>query len=176
MTLKRDGLGVMMRKGLCALRLASALLLIVPALPALAADDVLRFVQDSPNGAIVAVVNGAVAPCAGSPIFPLGAPSVGRLGNEFAIVSPFVILDPPVCPSPAQPYEVRADLGIVPDGRYTAVWTAESLQARAAFAVDGGVLQASVAPTVPALDPSALSALMACLALFGAVARRRVAA
>lgn len=132
-----------------------------------AADDHARFVQ-APSGLISATLVGAVDPCNGSVIFPMGTPSVDSNGNEFDITSPFAIADPPGCPTPPQPYEVSATLGTLADGTYTVVWTAGPLIVRGEFSVAAGVLDVPAAP-VPTLDDSSMLVL---IALLGVAASR----
>ena len=135
------------------------------ALSAQAAGDRIRFTQ-APSGTISAVLAGAVDPCAGSVIFPMGVPSVSVNGHEFDITSLFVIADPPGCPSPPQPYEITASLGTLADGHYTVVWTIGPLIVRGAFDVTSGLLQLS-ANTVPTLTAPALLVLLTMIALAG---------
>ena len=124
-----------------------------------AAGDSIRFRQD-PSGAISAILAGTVDPCSGSLLFPLGPPSIVRSGNEYAIVSPFAILDPLACPSPAQAYEVTALLGNLADGHYVVAWSIGPAQVRATFDVRSGLLQAATIP-IPALDLPLLVVLFA---------------
>jgi hypothetical protein len=140
-------------------------------LPVHAVGDSIRFTQAG-SGAISAILDGLVEPCAGSVIFPMGVPSVGVNGNEFDITSFFVILDPAGCPSPPQPYEVTASLGTLVDGHYTVVWTIGPLIVRGAFDVSAGVLQFT-ANSVPTLTPFALTVLFAMIALAGVALRRQ---
>jgi len=138
-----------------------------------AADDHMRFVQAT-SGAITAFLFGTVDPCGGSHIFPMGPSAVGRSGNQFDVSSAFSILDPPPCPHTPDPYQVSADLGPLPDGEYTVVWTVGPLVVHGAFIVLNGQLQV-VATPVPALDLRALVMLLALVAGIGILARWRAA-
>jgi hypothetical protein len=138
-----------------------------------AADDHIRFVQAT-SGAITAFLVGTVDPCGGSHIFPMGPSSVGRSGNQFDVSSAFSILDPPSCPHTPDPYQISADLGALPDGEYTVVWTVGPLVVHGAFIVLNGQLQA-VATPAPALDLRALVTLLALVAGIGILARWREA-
>jgi hypothetical protein len=111
------------------------------AVPSSAAGDHLPFAQ-APSGVISTLLVGSADPCNGAVIFPMGTPSVAQNGNEFDITSPFVIANPPGCPSPPQPYEVTAALATVPEGQNVVVWTVDGFDVRASFNVVGTVLQA----------------------------------
>jgi hypothetical protein len=145
-------------------------LLLGHAVPGYAGDDRLRFEQAT-SGAITVILFGTVNPCAGSNIFPMGPASVIQAGNEFDIASGFAILDPLPCPSPAQPYQVAAPIGIVPDGQYAVVWTVGPIVARGSFAVASGAAQFPADP-VPTLDLPALLALLTFVGVGGMIARR----
>lgn len=118
-----------------------------------AAGDLIRVTQNT-SGTISAVLTGSASPCAGSVIFPIGVASVTLTGNEYDISSSFAILDPPLCPSPPQTYNVSATLGTVPDGHYTVVWTIGTLTVRGMFDVAAGVLQGVPVTKLERLTPS----------------------
>jgi hypothetical protein len=130
-----------------------------------AIGDNIRFTQAA-AGTISATLSGAADPCRGSPVFPIGVISISRNGNEYDIASSFAVLDPPLCPDMPQLYEVAASLGSVPDGHYTVVWTIGPLTVAGAFDVRAGVLH-FVTNAVPALTLSALSSIVAVIALIG---------
>jgi hypothetical protein len=150
---------------------AILVLLVQAAMPAQAAGDYIRFAQ-GPTGAVSAVLLGAAEPCSGSVIFPIGESSVDLDGSEYDIATGFVILDPPGCPSPPQPYAVTASLGTVADGRYMVTWTVGPLVARAVFEVRAGILQIA-ATAVPTLSLLGLSTLFVIIALAGLTLLRR---
>jgi len=148
------------------------LVLVGPAMSALALGDPIRFSQDG-SGALSAVLAGSVDPCAGSHQLPWGESTVSRIGNEYDINTFFLILDPPPCPHNPEPYAVTASLGNAADGHYTVVWTAGVLIVRGTFDVRSGILQ-STTNDVPALTPSAQLFLVTMIALAGlALLRRR---
>jgi hypothetical protein len=130
------------------------------------------FFTQAASGAISATLAGSVDPCTGSNHFPMGPASVGLNGNEYAINSFFVILDPLPCPATPQAYEVTAELGTPADGHYTVTWTVDPLVVTGAFEVNAGVLQAGT-HAVPTSTLPALSSLIAMVVLIGHVLFRR---
>ena len=78
-----------------------------------------------------------------------------------------MIADPPGCPSPPQPYEVSAALGVLADGSYVVEWTLGPSIVQGAFSITARALEVPVAP-VPALGAYALLILVASLGVAAA--------
>ncbi len=92
-------------------------------------------------GDIAATLNVTAATCD----VPAGVDSIVRTGNQI-VVSSSIGAHPPVC-TPPGPYQLTASLGVLPDGSYDFMWTADSgsmVLAQGSFKVVLGVLNGVV--------------------------------
>ncbi|HZZ94883.1 MAG TPA: hypothetical protein VFE23_20145 [Usitatibacter sp.] len=106
-------------------------LLVVP--PAVAASEYVTASQAA-DGSVLITLYGTTS-CAA----PGGVSSGSTTGSNVTITSNFANPGPPCTPSPQLPYSVTSNIGHVPDGTYSVVWSfVLSPPGTSAFATFGG--------------------------------------